>query len=201
MKKLLLCTYICVISAYAVAQTNTSTALELKVTQEKNIAELTWTSSLEQEGDFFTLERSTDGVDFKILKGTIATNQQKYTTHDFAPYTKTYYRVKQTDVEAQISYSPIKSLKLSDGHFAEAYINPIKNDEIQVLVNLKKPSGVNIVVSDKKDRKLYNVFIPRSTGTAPHTIDMNDVEAGEYSVHVFTDDGKYMYDEKVTIKK
>lgn len=184
-----------------VAQSNKTATLELSVTQEKNIAVLTWTSSLEQEGDFFTLERSTDGVDFKILKGTIATQKQKYTMHDFVPYSKTYYRVKQTNTKGKISHSSTKSLKLSGPHFAEAYINPAKNDEIQVLVNLKKPSGVNIVVSDKKDRKLYNVFIPRSTGTAPHTIDMNDVEAGEYSVHVFTDDGKYMYDEKVTIKK
>lgn len=191
----------CAISTHIVAQSDKTATLELAVAQEKNIVELTWASSLEQEGDFFTLERSTDGVNFKILKGTIATNRQKYTTCDFAPYTKTYYRVKQTDVNGQISYSSIKSLELSGIHFAEAYVNPTKNDEIQVLVNLKKPSGVNIVVSDKKDRKLYNLFIPRSTGTAPHTIDMNDVEAGEYSVHVFTDDGKYMYDEKVTIKK
>ncbi len=213
MKSLLLFLSLYCIVGYTFAQsTQDQTAdtpklrfIELDAVQKKHRVELTWTSTLELEGDFFAVERSTDGENFVPIKGALATNIEKspkpYTALDFEPYTVSYYRIQQTDATGKVNFSSVKQVKLEGIHFAEAYINPKKNNEIQVLVNLKQQKGFNIIVSDKEEKQLYNVFLPRSTGEEPYTIDMNDFDAGTYMVDILTNDRKYIYQEEVVVKK
>jgi len=126
MRKLLLCTCACMMAISIIAQKNVNTEISLNIAQEKNTVLLTWTTSLKDKGGFFTLERSTDGENFKILKGTIATSQQKYELYDFSPYVKTYYRVKQTDALGSVTYSPIKLLKLKGLYSTQTLANSSK---------------------------------------------------------------------------
>lgn len=213
MKSLLLFFSLWCIVGYTLAQSteyqSTDTPklrfIELDAVQKKHRVELTWTSTLELEGDFFAVERSADGENFVPIKGALATNIGKspkpYAVLDFEPYTVSYYRIQQTDATGDTNYSSVKRVELGGIHFAEAYVNPEKNDEIQVVVNLKQQKGVNIIVSDREEKQLYNVFLPRSTGEEPYIIDMNDFDAGVYVVDILTNDRKYTYKEEVVVKK
>ncbi len=72
---------------------------------------LYWTTSTEINNDFFTIEKSENAIDFEVLDyvdGAGNSNiQLNYQLLDYAPYTTTYYRLKQTDFDGNYSYSNI----------------------------------------------------------------------------------------------
>lgn len=79
------------------------------------IVKLEWTTASEINNDFFTVERSQDGLKWEkvvSLKGAGNANSiNKYTAFDNSPVSgTTYYRLKQTDFNGAYSYSPIRSI-------------------------------------------------------------------------------------------
>jgi hypothetical protein len=74
---------------------------------------LKWTTASERDNDFFTLERSANGVDFDtfvIVPGAGNTSTElTYVQHDYSPFFPlTYYRLSQTDYDGTTkSFAPI----------------------------------------------------------------------------------------------
>lgn len=76
---------------------------------------INWITETEMNNDFFSVERSDNGVDFYELMevdgaGTSMTSNYYYS---FDPYPFpgiSYYRLKQTDFDGTVTYSPIKSV-------------------------------------------------------------------------------------------
>lgn len=93
---------------------------------------LTWQTASEENNDYFTIERSTDGINFENIKTLSgagnSTTTINYSTTDNDPLTGiSYYRLKQTDYNGAYSYSEIESVafygSLSDISFT-VYPNP-----------------------------------------------------------------------------
>jgi len=88
-----------------------------------------WSTASELNNDFFTVERSSDGLEFSeigIIKGQ-GTSQQKsdYQFVDIKPLPDvSYYRLKQTDYDKKSSYSRIVSVTREDGGGLIVYPNP-----------------------------------------------------------------------------
>ncbi len=92
-----------------------------------NTAELKWITATETNNDYFTIERSGNGVDYTILsiiKGTGNSNQIiSYKWTDNSPLMgMNYYRLKQTDYNGNFEYLGLISLKT----------RTIKNDNIMI---------------------------------------------------------------------
>lgn len=90
---------------------------------------LSWSTLSESDNDYFTIERSVDGVDWDVVRevdgaGT-SSSTLKYSTVDEDPHLGvSYYRLKQTDFNGAFKYSPIVSLnKISDTELI-VYPNP-----------------------------------------------------------------------------
>jgi len=71
--------------------------------------DLNWLTETEINNEFFTIEKSKDGVTFEVvgtLKGAGNSNEARsYSTKDFYPfYGTSYYRLKQTDFDGQFEY-------------------------------------------------------------------------------------------------
>lgn len=84
-----------------------------------NIVSLKWITATETDNDFFTIERSTDGIAFSqigILNGAgNSTQVLNYKFDDVDPFAGTnYYRIKQTDNNGQYSYSKIIAVDAKD---------------------------------------------------------------------------------------
>ncbi|PKR80526.1 hypothetical protein CW751_09125 [Brumimicrobium salinarum] len=76
----------------------------------KNQVDLNWSTASEKNNDFFTLEKSTNGKDWELLKtlngAGNSTHTLKYRWTDQSPYSGiSYYRLKQTDFDGKFSYS------------------------------------------------------------------------------------------------
>lgn len=78
---------------------------------ESDSLSLYWLTESEWDNDYFTLEKSTDGIlfnDVQQIKGAGTTKQQSaYAVKDVLPHSTSYYRLKQTDYNKNAMYSHI----------------------------------------------------------------------------------------------
>jgi len=100
---------------------------------ENNYVKLEWQTASETNNDYFTIERSKNGINWESIKtikgaGNSSSNLY-YSTNDLKPYIKiSYYRLKQTDFNGEFSYSNIKSINLNlTNNQIEIYPNPTDN--------------------------------------------------------------------------
>jgi hypothetical protein len=115
--------------------------------------EVTWTTASETNNDFFTVQRSIDGVTFEdvvIVDG--AGNSSSiinYNAVDYNPYGGTsYYRLKQTDFDGGAKYSDV--VAVSCGNAATDFN----------LVNAyDQGNGTMAVVFNAGDNELYTVTL------------------------------------------
>ncbi len=115
--------------------------------------EVTWTTASETNNDFFTVQRSIDGVTFEdvvIVDG--AGNSSSiinYSAVDYNPYGGTsYYRLKQTDFDGASKYSDV--VAVSCGNAATDFN----------LVNAyDQGNGTMAIVFNAGDNELYTVTL------------------------------------------
>lgn len=124
----------------------------------KNIFnELRWKTASENNNDYFTVEKSTDGEDFNLVQtvegagNSTTVNQYMIMDYDFV-YGINYYRLKQTDFDGKETLSNIIA------------INNVNNSNKEVI-NIINLTGQTV----KEDYKGV-VFIMYSDGTSLKTI-------------------------------
>jgi hypothetical protein len=125
--------------------------------------EVTWTTASETNNDYFTVERSRDGINFKafaVLDGAGNSNEiLNYEIMDFEPYEGlSYYRLKQTDFDGKFEYSDIKSVNFS---------KPVEGQNWTVFPNPSDLNGINLVMGDIQN-DLINIRLVDVTGKLVH---------------------------------
>lgn len=111
------------ISYRTVSFSPTNSPLEVKLTSfdakvDNNKVKLNWTTASEENNDYFTIERSADGIkwdEIKKVKGAgTTTDVHNYESIDASPLTGTsYYRLKQTDFGGATTYSGTKTVTVT----------------------------------------------------------------------------------------
>ncbi|MDZ7647088.1 MAG: T9SS type A sorting domain-containing protein [Cytophagales bacterium] len=96
---------------------------------EKAGVKVTWSTASELNNDFFTVQRSQDAEQWQNVikvKGSGNSNERiDYETTDGLPFTGvSYYRLKQTDLDGQYSYSSVKRVEMDKGFDLKVYPNP-----------------------------------------------------------------------------
>jgi hypothetical protein len=124
--------------------------LDFKAELKNNQVELTWITSNEINNDFFTIERSIDGVTFEsqnIIKGAgNSLNTIIYTSEDETPLVgTTYYRLKQTDFDGSYSYSKIESVYLNKSNRIEVYPNPNETGLLKITTGNSNTYEVKLI--------------------------------------------------------
>lgn len=103
--------------------------VEFKATPQKSAVHLNWITASELNNDYFTIERSVNGIDFEpyaMMKGAgNSSSLQYYSLVDSSPLNGlSYYRLKQTDFDGAFDYSEIKSVLFREELDIELYPNP-----------------------------------------------------------------------------
>jgi hypothetical protein len=101
--------------------------------------DLSWTTWTETNNDFFTLERSNNGVDFEVvdvIAGAGNSNQPiSYSVTDEQPYGGTsYYRLKDTDTGGKSSYSEVIAISCGTDGNDFNYVNAYDVDQTDIVV-------------------------------------------------------------------
>ena len=130
---------------------------------ENETVRINWATASEENNAFFTVERSSNGQIFEpitIMEGAGISEQVQYYQYiDNQPLEGySFYRLKQTDISGESSYSEVQSVFLHKSNQAEflLYPNPVmKGEEAHLRYKVDREKAVKIQVYDLNGKTLY----------------------------------------------
>jgi len=154
-----------------------------------NAVELTWKTTAEINNDYFTIERSDNGIDFTVVT-TIEGAGNSSASHLYS-YTDvnilsgiSYYRLQQTDFDGISKYFNMVSITNEEevvGSIIDVYPNP-NNGNFSISLNSDKTTSYSIL--DYSGRVVTNGEL----NSFENNIDISDMPKGVYFLKVGTDD-------------
>jgi len=165
-------------------------------------AYLNWSTAVESNNKGFYVERSKDGKDFASIgfvngKG----NTSQITNYSYTDaslndinVSKTYYRLKQVDIDGKSAYSNVIELSLDNiansGKW-KLYPNPVKNSAT-VEVNLETASKVKAQLISRDGKILLNTDKGLlNEGTQQFYINTQTIAKGSYILRITIGDKTY----------
>lgn len=139
---------------------------------------LQWSTATEVNNDYFTIERSENGNDFETIgyvKGSGNSNGLvEYRFEDFDPYSRTYYRLRQTDYNGAFSVSPVILVSTKETDRGEIAITT-GNGAVNVMTNNTESGVMQINIYSVAGSMVYNgnVNVEEGSNTISVTPDMS----------------------------
>lgn len=163
----------CTARLFAVTVTVTPlpiTLLDFAATVNRGQVELQWATAAEVDNDFFTVEKAVEGLTFYPVAQTdgagTTDRQTNYSAIDPSPTPgASYYRLKQTDFDGKFAYSSIVEVSVprNTSFSLTVYPNPVRADNINVIIAGANGNRLRLTVSDLLGRQCYSeVLTPTS---------------------------------------
>lgn len=157
---------------------------------EPNKIEIKWQTASELNNDYFTIERSKNGFDWKeLIKIDGAGNSSSllsYSTIDNSPFNGvSYYRLKQTDFDGKFEYFQIRSVNIKQliNSEIEIYPNPATN---QLIIKGSSNELKEIVIYNALGQNVTSLNKQVMTNENQFVIDITKLNAGMYYVKTKT---------------
>lgn len=152
---------------------------------------LNWSTTTEQNSDYFSVLRSTDGLHFtNIGKVAAAGNsnysqQYAYTDYDVVKlgFDKVDYRLQQFDKDGKFSYSKIAMLTINTGFTVSLSPIPVATQLTVSIVSAKKQT-VLIAITDMAGKTITSAAKPVEAGSTTLTYSAASWAKGIYQVHI-----------------
>jgi len=154
---------------------------------KSGVVELIWSTLTEINNDYFTIERSADGVAFydiaQIDGSGTSPEKNTYSHNDNNPLSVTsYYRLKQTDFDGKFEiFEPIKVEALFRNQ-ASLYPNPLSNHTFNISFKSALDSPIKIKIYDHAGKQVD--FRSNNLGTEIEIIPDSQLQQGVYFVTV-----------------
>lgn len=158
---------------------------------EGNLVQLNWTTASELNNDYFTIEKSTDAINWEII-GTKqgAGNSTHIIKYDFvepANYRNTdviYYRLKQTDYNGKSEYfNPIGIINCTEELEVLVYPNPTSDI---LYIKAENTNSFYTATLYNADGKL--IFTESLSSNQVNAINISDIASGVYSLLILNKD-------------
>lgn len=148
----------------------------------ENIITLKWQTAIENNSNYFEVERSNNGITFdsinKILSKSLNGNSEQplnYEIFDLTPKNGiNYYRLKQVDFNTTFIYSPIQSVefKIIKENSFTVFPNPSEGTSVNIVWESPDIEEISVVVSDVNGKEfLAKVLITKDSKKSIYSID------------------------------
>jgi len=120
--------------------------LSFTAARNGKVVELSWSTANEENNRGFDVERSADGVSWRVI-GEIGSSDPSSTTNNYTfldvnPMRgDNYYRLRQWDHDGGFSFSAVRYL-IMNGKTVSVYPNPYHN---QLTLNSSVPTAIDII--------------------------------------------------------
>jgi hypothetical protein len=164
--------------------------LSLTATERDEYNLIDWTTLSEKNNDYFTLERSSNGVDFRpitAMKGTGTSNTQRtYLYKDMNPMRGvSYYRLTRTDFDGTFKRSKVIAVRR---HFSSFFqVDPLEDarDGIYNVNIITENFGVyDLNILDMTGKEVYSEKINVIENEINHEIDLTKLNTGDYDCYI-----------------
>lgn len=169
-----------------------------------------WTTAMEINNDYFSIERSADGVNFEEVgqvKGAgNSSNTLQYEFVDQHPLSGvSYYRLRQTDFDGRFTYSKTVAVNFANGTPSKEssitlYPNPT-NDK--VFLNIQNPTEqMQVSFYDMAGRQVYTQTFAGETNSANQVIGISTRGILNQGLYIATVQlGDQLLTEKLMVKE
>lgn len=160
------------------------TLVNFEAKASANNVQLSWATAIEINNQSFTVQHSTDGIQWNDIKeipsrSSNSTVLSTYNYTDNNPSTgKNYYRLKQKDLDQQITYSLIATAEIKSEELL-VYPNP-SNGIIHLVYSEQESNHVPVVLSDIWGRTVQSYELPPSGNDL--TLSVSTLPAGDYLI-------------------
>ncbi|MBK8366174.1 MAG: T9SS type A sorting domain-containing protein [Bacteroidetes bacterium] len=178
--------------------------LSFDAIMNNNQVDITWATATESNNDYYTIEKSKDGINFETSSIVDAAGNSlsliNYKDIDSNPYQGiSYYRLKQTDFNGTFSYSKIVSVNytLSDDGMS-IFPNPTEGE---ININMKDLEGkeVLVVIRDITGKECFTKVIISQENQQLIAVDSEQkLAAGTYIVTASS--SNKLYSKKIIVK-
>lgn len=169
---------------------------------KSNYNEITWTTSSEINNSFFSVEKSTDGINWVELgriQGAGNSNvENTYVMNDLVPSQVTYYMLSQTDFDGTKKYFNTifverdENMHSTVGNMFGFYPNPVAD---LITIQTYNNGRNNISILDASGKELYNTIVE---GINTQQVDLSHLNTGLYFIRI--ENNGSIQNEKLIIK-
>jgi type IX secretion system substrate protein len=125
---------------------------------------LDWTTSQEIDAQYYFVERSTNGVNFdSIARIRAAGNASITSQYDFVDAnaavtgtTRLFYRLKETDIDGNYTYSPVRAVQIAANNLFGIFPNPA-TDMINIQWPYDDAAMISTIILDSRGRKIIQI--------------------------------------------
>ena len=171
------------------------------VVNTNNTASITWKTFAESNTDFFSIRRSTDGVQFKeIGRLDAAGNSSVPLNYSFSDndlgrkYKYLYYELVTIDIDKKESFSEIKVIKnllVADKLIVALSPNPItRPGQMQIQFNAEKSGSMKVKVYSMLGKLVINENMAAFYGLNNAHLHVCDLQKGVYTIQFELDNRK-----------
>ncbi|MDB5272265.1 MAG: C-terminal target protein [Chitinophagaceae bacterium] len=177
------------------------TLVRFDVTREGETAVLNWQTAQEKNASHFVIERSSDGQHFTPIgsvsaTGTETSGQQYHYTDEEAMKGTSYYRLREEDLDGQLSYSEIRVLFVEEP--VSFYTSPNPNNGNFNVHLSGLAAAVTLQVHDLLGNLVYTQRLILTSQQATIPVTLSGQHIGMYVVSVT--DGQTRHVSKVTVE-
>lgn len=159
---------------------------EFKVTRKNNAAFLEWGTAFEQNNKGFSIERSSDAINWKEINFINAINtgngDHSYSATDLTPVTgMNYYRIKQVDFDGRTAYSSTKYLNFENNHSIKLVLfpNPAK-DKVTIALTTIESNIAHYFIVGTNGKVVQKGEFDKSMSNSVQTINVKNIARGTY---------------------
>lgn len=159
-----------------------------------SMVELKWATAIEENVDYFAIERSIDGVDFKEItqvnsKG-YSYSQVNYSYVDRFPIIgNSYYRLKTIDFDGYTEIFDYVFVKTDyEKYHASVYPVPVTEEILNIQLNFDVGDNAFLVVYDNKGHTKLSYDID----SWQTVVNLSSLEPGSYLVKIITDKSTFV---------
>jgi hypothetical protein len=172
-------------------------AFEVEYSPETKGADIYWKTETETNSDYFTIEKSRDGINFEKIFGVQGAGNSIDPIEYFAfdPNVEpgyTYYRLKQTDFNGDFEYSEVVSVNALEDDLDKMKLTPNPaSSTTEIFFNNYKKEGAMISIMNAQGIVIHEEEIMCNQGGNYLTLDLSDYKRGIYFVSVITSNKTY----------
>ncbi len=163
--------------------------------QSDQTVKLDWEAVVDNEHDYFAIERSSDGSNYSTIG--VGPQMAPYQFIDQHPNQgNNFYRIRQVDKNGSVAYSKVVSVVVSKPVTITLYPNPVI-DILNLKLSNKQADQLKIELTDVQGRSVYSKVSLVSQSTIELNIDMKSFKPQVYILKITNHDGEVVATEKI----
>ena len=162
-----------------------------------------WSTASETNNSFFTVEKSTDGINFivigTVIGGGTSTSILNYSFTDYNAYSgSSYYRLKQTDYDGETeTFGIITSENCNNNSSVNVTAFNDQTGNISIVIDSDINSNYTAILFDALGKKIGSKDINAEKGSNIFKFDISKINSGIYFISI--ENGKEKTTKKILI--